>query len=173
MEGNQWNYNNKSNKAYEEIFLDDNGSIITDQKIVANKFNRFYTSVADKLVSKIKKPPTRFQDYLKNPNEHTIFLNETDHGELTTLIYRLDTTKAGDIYGVSPRLIKDSGPSIAANLSILFNLSMESGVFPHLLKKTKVIPIYKAKSKMLASNYRPISLLPRLGKLFDKIIYRD
>ena len=162
---------NKYTKVNEEIFLDDNGRIITDQKIVANKFNKFYTTIADKLVANLGKPSTKFQDYLKNPNEHTLFLNETDHGEVAILLYKQDITKSGDIYGISPRLVKDAGPSMATNLSFLFNKSMETGIFPQLLKKSKVIPIYKAESKMLASNYRPISLLPIIGKLFEKIIF--
>ena len=141
---------NKHTRINEEIFLDDNGSIITDQKKVANRFNRFYTSVADGLVRKLGKPATKYQDYLKNPNEHSIFLKETDHGEVATQLYKLDITKSGDIYGMTPRLIRDAGPSMATNLSILFNKSLETGIFPHLLKVSKVIPIYKAESKMLA-----------------------
>ncbi len=162
---------NKHAKHNEEIFLDENGTIITDQKLVVNRFNKFYTTIADKLVANLGKPATKYQDYLKNPNEHTIFLKETDHGEVATLIYKLDITKSGDIYGISPRLIKDAGPSMATNLSILFNKSIETGIFPQLLKISKVIPVYKADSKMLASNYRPISLLPIIGKLFEKVIF--
>ena len=163
--------NNKSSKDNEEIYLNEDGNIITDQKTVANKFNRFYTSVADTLVKKLGNPTTKFQDYLKNPNKHTIFLNETDPGEVATLIHKLDTTKSGDIYGINARLIKDAGPSMATNLSIIFNLSLQSGIFPQLLKTAKVIPNYKAESKMLTSNYRPISLLPIIGKLLEKIIF--
>ena len=163
--------NNKFSKDNEEIYLDDNGNIITNQKTVANKFNKFYTSVAEKLVLKLGNPATKFQDYLKNPNEHSIFLNETDPGEVATLIRGLDITKSGDIYGINPRLIKDGGPSMASNLSRIFNVSLRDGIFPHLLKVAKVIPIYKSDSKMLASNYRPISLLPIIGKLLEKLIF--
>ena len=162
---------NKFSKINEAIFLDDNGNIITDQKTVANRFNKFYTTIADKLVTKLGKPATKFQDYLKNPNEHSIFLNETEPGEVATLMSKLDTSKSGDIYGITPRLIKEAGPSMAINLSIIFNICLSTGIFPQLLKTAKVIPIYKAESRMLASNYRPISLLPIIGKLFEKLLF--
>ena len=162
---------NKHSKSNEAIFLDDNGEIITDQKKVSNRFNKFYTTIADKLVTKLGKPSTKYQDYLRNPNEHSMFLNETDPGEVALLLSKLDITKSGDIYGINPRLIKDAGPAMAINPSIIFNKSFTTGVFPQLLKTAKVIPIYKADSRMLASNYRPISLLPIIGKLFEKIIF--
>ncbi len=93
---------NKSSKDNEAIFLDDNGCIITDQKKVANKFNKFYTTIADKLVTKLGKPSTKYQDYLRNPNKHSIFLNETDPGEVAILLQKLDITKSGDVYMESP-----------------------------------------------------------------------
>ncbi len=156
--------NNKSSRDNEEIYLDVDGNIITDQKTVANKFNKYYTSVADNLVRKLGNPTTKFQDYLKNPNKHSIFLNETDPGEVATLIHKLDITKSGDIYGITPKLIKDAGPSMATNLSLIFNMSLQSGIFPQLLKTAKVIPIYKSDSRMVSSNNRPISLHPIIGK---------
>ena len=163
---------NKHARSSEAIFLDDDGQIITDQKKVANRFNKFYTTIADKLVTKLGKPTTKFQDYLRNPNEHSIFLNETEPGEISILLSKLDVTKSGDIYGITPRLIKDAGPAMVSNLCIIFNKCLTSGTFPQLLKPAKVIPIYKADSRMLASNYRPISLLPIIGKLFEKIIFK-
>ena len=153
-----------------EIYLDENGSIITNHKTIANKFNKFYTNVAKNLLKDLGKTPTKYQDYLRNPNEHSMYFNETDPGEVTKIITNLDITKAGDLHGITPKLIK-CAPSIASNLSIIFNLCIEQGIFPHQLKLAKVIPVYKADSKMLASNYRPISLLPIIGKIFEKIIF--
>ena len=82
---------NKFTKVNAEIYLDDDGNIITNQKTVANRFNKFYTNVAKKLLKDLGKPNTKFQDYLKNPNEHSIYLNETDPGEVATLLAKLDT----------------------------------------------------------------------------------
>ena len=121
---------NKFSKDQEAIFLDENGTIVTDQKVVANKFNKFYTSIADKLVSKLGNPSTKYQDYLKNPNEHSMFLNETDPRDIFTLIRNLDITKAGDIYSITPRLIKDAGPGLANNLCKIFNFCITSGTYP-------------------------------------------
>ena len=162
---------NKYSQLNSDIFLDENGNIITDQKIVAAKFNKFYTNIAGKLLRDLGKPNTKYQDYLKNPNEHSMYLNETDPGEIGEIIHKLDITKAGDVYGISPKLIKLAGPSFAKNLSIIYNLSMNSGIFPHLLKRAKVIPIHKGDSRMETKNYRPISLLPIFNKIFEKILH--
>ncbi len=161
---------NKRNKNNAEIYLDDNGNIVTDQKTVANRFNKFYTNVAKNLLKDLGNTPTKYQDYLRNPNEHSIFFNETDPGEISAIIHKLDSSKSGDIYGITPKLVKFA-PGIAKNLSIIFNKAIELGVFPHILKVAKVIPIHKGESKMVASNYRPISLLPIFGKIFERIIF--
>ena len=161
---------NKLNRNNAEIYLDDNGNILTDQKTVANRFNKFYSNVADNLLKKLGESPTKYQDYLHNPNEHSIFFTETDPGEVAKIILNLDASKSGDLYGITPRLIK-MAPEMGTNLSIIFNIAIEKGVFPHLFKRAKVIPIHKGESKMIPSNYRPISLLPIFGKIFEKIIF--
>ena len=154
-----------------EIYLNENGQIITDQKIVANKFNTFYTNIAQKLVDKIENSNNEFQDYLKNPNEHSIFLNETEPGEIYNLIMKLDVKKASDIYHISSKLIKTAATPLSEILALLFNRSFELGIFPTKLKLAKVLPIYKADSKMDTSNYRPISLLSIISKIFEKVMY--
>ena len=127
---------NKNRKENSEIYLDEKGSIITDQKIVSNKFNQFYTNVARNLLKDLGETPTKYQDYLRNPNEHSIFFNETDPGEISEIISKLDISKSGDVFGITPKVIK-SAPSIAVNLSTIFNISITQGVFPHMLKIAK------------------------------------
>ena len=154
---------NRFNKNNAEIYLDEDGNILTDQKTVANRFNKFYSNVAGNLLKKLGESPTKYQDYLRNPNEHSMFLTETDPGEIAKIILNLDASKAGDLYGITPRLVK-MAPGMGVNLSLIFNLAIEKGVFPHLFKRAKVIPVHKGESKMIPSNYRPISLLPIFGK---------
>ena len=162
---------NKFSKGNSEIYLDDEGNIITNQKTVANRFNKFYTNVAKNLLKDLGKPNTKFQDYLKNPNEHSIFLNETNPDEVSTLLSKLDITKSGDLYGITPKILTEISYEIAPNLAKIFNMAMRTGKFPTKLKIAKVIPIHKGDSKMLAANYRPISLLPIIGKVFEKILF--
>ena len=68
-------------------------------------------------------------------------------------------------------MLKICDSSIIKPLSIIFNNSLNSGIFPTIWKKANVIPIHKKGDKMDIKNYRPISLLPLCGKLFEKVIY--
>ena len=60
---------------------------------------------------------------------------------------------------------------ISIPLSKIFNLSMKLGAHPDCLKLAKVIPIHKKESKLLCSNYRPISLLSNIDKIIEKVMY--
>ena len=56
-------------------------------------------------------------------------------------------------------------------LNIIFNKSLEEGVFPKEMKKADTVPLYKSKDKDDKNNYRPISLLLTVSKLLEKIMY--
>ena len=64
------------NKHFEELFLSDDGKMITDQKTVANKFNNHFVNVAKNLLKDIGESNNKFQDFLKNSNKHSLFISE-------------------------------------------------------------------------------------------------
>jgi hypothetical protein len=73
---------------------------------------------------------------------------------------------------VSPRLIKEAGPSIVPILTRLFNKSLELAKFPLAWKRANVLPIYKKAESFVTTNYRPVSLLSILSKFFEKIVFK-
>ncbi|CAL4087967.1 unnamed protein product, partial [Meganyctiphanes norvegica] len=56
-------------------------------------------------------------------------------------------------------------------LEKIFNLALTTGVYPDNLKIAKVIPIFKKGSPTSVNNYRPISILSTINKIFEKILY--
>ena len=161
----------KKKQKVSDIFLNVNGKLVTDQKVVSKLFNNYFVNVADNLAKKIPKPNTKYQDYLRNPNEHSIYLCETTPDEVEKIIDKLDPNKAADIYGISTKLVKDGGVAMTEIITLLFNMSISQGKFPDALKNAKVVPIHKDDSRLEMSNYRPISLLPTLSKIFEKLMY--
>ena len=72
---------------------------------------------------------------------------------------------------MSTKMIKICSESVAIPLKIIFDESLQKGIFPEIWKKANVVPIYKKEDKNLIKNYHPIILLPILGKLFERVIY--
>ena len=68
-------------------------------------------------------------------------------------------------------LFKSLKNSLVSPLAIIFNKSMNTGIFPNIMKKAEVIPLFKGGSKLVTSNYRPISLLLTISKLLEKLVY--
>ena len=62
-------------------------------------------------------------------------------------------------------------PAIRTPLVHVMNLSLVEGIFPDELKVAKVLPLYKGDNPMLFNNYKPVSLLNILSKVFEKVMY--
>ena len=65
----------------------------------------------------------------------------------------------------------NSLPVTNGPLTYILNLSLLEGVFPSELKVGNVLPLFKADDDMLFNNYRPVSLLSVLSKVFERIMY--
>ena len=62
---------------------------------------------------------------------------------------------------------------ICKPLTLIINQTLSTGIFPDTLKIAKVIPLYKKGDKALLENYRPISVLPSISKIFERIIFNQ
>ena len=70
-------------------------------------------------------------------------------------------------------MIKMCNESVTIPLKINFEESLKKGIFPDIWKKGNIIPSHKKEDKTLINNYRPISLLPIFGKIFERVIYNS
>ena len=71
------------------------------------------------------------------------------------------------------RLLKFLAPALISPLRLIINQSLITGIYPDKLKTAKVIPMYKKGDKTKCDNYRPISLLCAISKLFEKVVYNQ
>ena len=74
---------------------------------------------------------------------------------------------------VSTLLLKNISSVIVPSLTVIINQSLCSGIFPDRLKLAKVIPLFKKGDPHILDNYRPISLLPAISKVFEKVVYKQ
>ena len=73
--------------------------------------------------------------------------------------------------GIKPDLVKKIANEIAFPLSLVFNMSLSTGSVPDDFKVAKVVPIYKKDSPDNFGNYRPVSVLPCMSKILERIVY--
>ena len=92
--------------------------------------------------------------------------------EVLKMLNSLDTNKSAGHDKVPNKLLKMCALLIANPLCKLFNKSLQAGIFPLSWKKACVTPIFKQKgSRSDPTNYRPISLLPNLSKILEKLVF--
>jgi hypothetical protein len=110
-----------------------------------------------------------FRSFFNKRVPGSIFMAPCDSDEIEKTIKSFQNDKASDI---SVTILKKCAHLLSGHLSNFINVFMESGTFPKILKIAKITPIFKKGDPQIFDNYRPISLLPIFGKLFEKIIYR-
>ena len=85
----------------------------------------------------------------------------------------LKVTKSTGLVTIPAKILKIASSIIAQYLTFTFNLSLSSGIFIDDWKNARVCPIYKGNDRRDMGNYRPISILPIISKVFEKEVFQQ
>ena len=154
-------------------FIDENGSKIIIPQSISTRFNKYLASVGANIEKKIPKTNKNFRDYVRDIHiDKSFFLTACSSNEIYEIILTFDIKKSLGPYSILIFILKLFNDFFSLNLSRIFNLCFETGIFPDLCKIAKVIPVHKKDDPSFRVNYRPISLLPIFSKILEKLIYK-
>lgn len=150
---NMNNTNNTSNTNNTANTNNTNNTNNTDDMNNTNNTNNNYTNNTDNMA---------------NLNTITI-----EPQEVLKMLNSLDVNKSCGPDDLPPKILKLVALLIYEPLTILYNKCLREGIYPAIWKQANVHPIYKRKgSPSDPTNYRPISILPCLSKVFGKIVFK-
>lgn len=158
----------------DELIVD--GDTFTNSQDIAFKLNDYFASISE-LVSDTDDPSptidlTKLKSYIssKIPNNISFNVPYITVDSVSESISGLNSSKATGLDGIGPRVLKLAKVVLAPSITAIINKSIQIGIFPDQLKLAKVYPIHKGGPKSDPANYRPISILPTISKIFEKHI---
>lgn len=165
----------KDNSNSKMKLLDDHGLPIENDQVLANHGNKYFVSVGPTLANAIPAVDTKdYFDCLHDLYSDIPIVDSFDSItviELETLVKNIDTSKASNILNINNTLFKSCLLSTLPQVCFLFNLVLKTNEIPTDWKTVTIVPLFKVGNAKLISNYRPISLLPQIVKLFEKLIH--
>lgn len=133
----------------------------------ANQFNRYFATVGSKIQEKLN---VEEKDNTSTSNTETgnfQFHEETEE-TIKKLIDRIKNDIAVGADDINAKLLKDTKQTIAETLTQLVNISYKTSKFPTCMKKALVKPVHKKDNTEDPANYRPLSILSIVSKVFER-----
>ena len=141
------------------------GNFVLNCKDKAKLFNDHFAKQCTLLINDCVLPEFT---YLTDKRIESVAINDAN---ILSLVRNLNPNKAAGSDGISGQMLLLCDETVVLPLKIIFSNILNSAVFPDMWKLANVTPIYKKEDKQLVKNYRPISLLPICGKIFEKLIF--
>ena len=175
----------------ENISIVENNVLLTDDKNVADIFNSFFSNAVENLsiaendmLSNVVNEPDPILNAIKKYENHESIVNinakfidntfsfsPTEPQTVLNEIYSLGNKKASPKESIPPHVIRDNLDIFVPRVTSDFNHSIASGIFPSNLKNANISPVFKKGNHSDKTNYRPVSLLPALSKIFERLLF--
>ena len=151
-----------------------NNCLIKDKETIAHSFNKYFANIGSTLASGLKDvPDNSHMNYLNDPVSTFFSFQNVDEDTMSKLIDNINSKNSSGVDELSTILIKLVKSDLLKPLTTIINQSLHTGIFPDKLKIAKVIPLFKKGDPTLIENYRPISLLPAISKIFERVIFNQ
>ncbi|MEE4247207.1 MAG: reverse transcriptase family protein [Kangiellaceae bacterium] len=159
---------NKTIKTKDKILVND--EIISDKYLIASHFKDYFVNMGAELVDKIPPSEVNPLTFIHTNTPNSIIIEPATINEITNIVTSSENSSPG-WDGISMKVFKRCLPAVMDPMLFVINLSLQQGVFPTELKLAKVIPVFKKGQEILICNYRPISVLPAISKILEKLMY--
>ena len=155
----------------EKLITKNSKTVIRNAKSIANQLNKHFVKKGLNLASKL--PPSQSSIYktLGARNFSSMTFDEITVSELVNIVKEFENKRSTGEDGIPAILIKWSINIIAPILTKLFNKFVMLGIYPDNLKVAKITPLHKKGDKSDPDNFRPISVLSQINKIFEKVIH--
>ena len=147
----------------------ENGTV-TDGQQIANAFNNFFINIVSSLTEGLPQDINfDYFDSIGRINE-SCFLLPTDESEVCAVL-RLMPDKGNSLCDIKPSILLSVINTIGPLIAHLYNVCIEEGIYPNILKIGRVIPVFKSGNKKCMNNYRPITTLTTINKIFELLTH--
>ena len=133
---------------------------------MANIFNDFFAVQCTSLTNSSVLPSTI--SFKTHSRLNSISFEKED---VRKIMRNLNVNKAHGHDNISIRMLKICDSEVVEPLSLTYKNCIDSGISPDTWKRSHSIPTYEKNDKRIINNYRPVSVLPICGKIFERIIY--
>lgn len=133
--------------------------------------NSYFVSIGKFLADKLVSPVAAVISFSPGISQPAFQLNEINEDIVLKLLLSLKKHKAIGLDNISARLLKSGACVICPSITWILNLSIRTGKFPETWKCSKVTALFKSGDRTNPSNYRPISILPTLSKILEKVVH--
>lgn len=137
---------------------------------MAEAFNCHFANIDHDLARDIPAADAVPESYLISTNT-TFSFKSCSSNEVRKLFEKLETKKSTGLDNLPSRMLKIAAGVLAPSLAFLFKESISSGIVSTEWKLSRVTAIFKKGKRQNVNNYRPISIIPAVAKVFEKIIY--
>ena len=144
---------------------------LTSPEDIAEGFNEYFSNIGPDLASKIDYSNSNFETYVKIAQSEFAAFQPVTVSHVSHLLHGLSNNKATGIDKISSKIIKLAAPVISDSLTLIFNQAITLSSFPDEWKVARVMPLYKNGQRSIPGNYRPISVLPAISKIMERILY--
>ena len=163
---------NKRSKSCNIDCLKDSDNVVTRAEDIANVMNSYFCSIGTELASKIDYSLNSILsgDYHISDKSEKFNFRPVNVRDIRDALAKAKISKSFGNDNISYFFLKLALPYIENSLAILFNASIETSIFPDAWKLARVTSIFKEGDKNDKPNCRPISILPAISRLFEKLI---
>ncbi|KXJ09308.1 RNA-directed DNA polymerase from mobile element jockey [Exaiptasia diaphana] len=166
------NARKNQNTRGETITLKDNGEIIRDQQQVSEILNTFFASVSSKMDNGTQPNLIDLSNITQNqPEPLHMCLTKTNALEVKNIMSDIKANKATGSDRIPPRAVKESAEVLCHPFSTLANYIFDKGEIPQQWKQGEITPVFKKDCCLDKSNYRPVTVLPSLSKIFGTLVH--
>ena len=158
--------------------IEENDTLIYDTPSISKIFKNFFSNLAKSVLIKLPNPPDKYnlQSVIRYYSSFMISddfcLSNTSEEKVLKLMTNIESSKAAGVDKLSCRFLKDGANILTKPISTRCNLSVSQRVvFPNACKVSKLKPFFKKGQKTDTSNYGPISLLPSISKIIERVIH--